>query len=126
MATTKQKTAARQNIKKARSVQSRRAPGERVPNHGRGLSTRQENRMSAGTFAFPKKRKEPLNDARHVRNAIARFDQVEGVSDSERDAAWRRIRTAARKFGVEVSATGSRSLMKGGKTGPRSTSAGRS
>jgi hypothetical protein len=126
MATTKQKTAARQNIKKARSVQSRRAPGERVPNHGRGLSTRQENRMSAGTFAFPKKRKEPLNDARHVRNAIARFDQVEGVSDSERDAAWRRIRTAARKFGVEVSATGWRSLMKGGKTGPRSTSAGRS
>jgi hypothetical protein len=126
MATTKQKTAARQNIKKARSVQSRRAPGERVPNHGSGLSTRQENRMSAGTFAFPKKRKEPLNDARHVRNAIARFDQVEGVSDSERDAAWRRIRTAARKFGVEVSATGWRSLMKGGKTGPRSTSAGRS
>ena len=126
MATTKQKTAARQNIKKARSVQSRRAPGERVPNHGRGLSTRQENRMSAGTFAFPKKRKEPLNDARHVRNAIARFDQVEGVNDSERDAAWRRIRTAARKFGVEVSATGWRSLMKGGKTGPRSTSAGRS
>ena len=126
MATTKQKTAARQNIKKARSVQSRRARGERVPNHGRGLSTRQENRMSAGTFAFPKKRKEPLNDTRHVRNAIARFDQVEGVSDSERDAAWRRIRTAARKFGVEVSATGWRSLMKGGKTGPRSTSAGRS
>jgi hypothetical protein len=54
MATTKQKTAARQNIKKARSVQSRRAPGERVPNQGRGLSTRQENRMAAGTFAFPK------------------------------------------------------------------------
>jgi len=126
MATTKQKTAARQNIKKARSVQSRRAPGEPVPNHGRGLSTRQENRMSAGTFAFPKKRKEPLNDARHVRNAIARFDQVEGVNDSERDAAWRRIRTAARKFGVEVSATGWRSLMKGSKTEPRSTSAGRS
>jgi hypothetical protein len=126
MATTKQKTAARQNIKKARSVQSRRAPGERVPNRGRGLSTRQENRMSAGTFAFPKKRKEPLNDARHVRNAIARFDQVEGVSDSERDAAGRRIRTAARKFGVEVSATGWRSLMKGSKTEPRSTSAGRS
>jgi hypothetical protein len=126
MATTKQKTAARQNIEKARSVQSRRASAERVPNHGRGLSTRQENRMSAGTFAFPKKRKEPLNDARHVRNAIARFDQVEGVSDSERDAAWRRIRTAARKFGVEVSAKGWRSLMKGGKTGPRSTSGGRS
>ena len=68
------------------------------------LSTGQRDRMAAGTFAFPKERKEPLNDARHVRNAIARFDQVEGVSYSERDAAWRRIRTAARKYGVEVKA----------------------
>jgi hypothetical protein len=117
MATTRQKTAARRNIKKARSVQSRRAHGQRVPKRSTGLSTRQENRMPAGTFAFPKERKEPLNDARHVRNAVARFDQVEGVSDKERDAAWRRIRTAARKYGVEISARGWRSLMKGGKTG---------
>ena len=80
------------------------------------LSTRQKDRMSSQTFAFPRERKEPLNDARHVRNAIARFDQVEGVSDSERDAAWRRIRTAARKFGVEVKAKVWRSLMKSGKT----------
>lgn len=91
-----------------------------------GLSTRQKDRMSRGAFAFPKERKEPLNDAGHVRNAIARFDQVEGVSDSERDAAWRRIRAAARKYGVEVKATGWRSLMKGGKTGRRSRSSGRS
>ena len=117
MATTRQKTAARRNIKKARSVQSRRAHGQRVPKRSTGLSTRQENRMPAGTFAFPKERKEPLNDARHLRNAVVRFDQVEGVSDKERDAAWRRIRTAARKYGVEISARGWRSLMKGGKTG---------
>jgi hypothetical protein len=83
------------------------------------LSARQKDRMAAGTFAFPKERKEPLNDARHVRNAIARFDQVEGVTESERDAAWRRIRAAARKYGVEVQAKGWRSLMKGGKTGTR-------
>jgi hypothetical protein len=74
--------------------------------------------MSSQTFAFPKERKEPLNDARHVRNAIARFDQVEGVSDSERDAAWRRIRAAARKHGVEVKTKGWRSLMKGGHGRP--------
>jgi len=79
-----------------------------------GLSARQKDRMASGTFAFPKDRKEPLNDARHVRNAIARFDQVEGVSESERDAAWRRIRAAARKYGVEVKAKGWRSLVKGG------------
>jgi hypothetical protein len=84
------------------------------------LSTRQKNRMPSQTFAFPNERKEPLSDARHVRNAIARFDQVEGVSDSERDAAWRRIRAAARKYGVEVKAKGWRSLMKGGKAGKKS------
>ena len=82
----------------------------------RGLSTRTRDRMASEKFAFPKERKEPLNDARHVRNAIARFDQVEGVSESERDAAWRRIRTAARKYGVEVKAKGWRSLMKSDKT----------
>jgi hypothetical protein len=67
-----------------------------------GLSERQKDRMSSGSFAFSQERKEPLNDASHVRNAIARFDQVEGVSDSEREAAWKRIRAAAKKFGVEV------------------------
>ncbi len=78
---------------------------------------RRRSRMRAGTFAFPKERKEPLNDARHVRNAVARFDQVKGVSDKERDAAWRRIRAAARKFGVVISVRGWRQLMQGRKTG---------
>src|SRR5437667_2974792 len=119
MATQKQKSAARKNIKQARSVQSARARGARIPKKSPGLSTRQQNRMRAQTFAFPKERKEPLNDARHVRNAIARFDQVEGVSDSEREAAWRRIRSAARKHGVEIKVRGWRALMKGGKTGRR-------
>jgi uncharacterized protein DUF6582 len=117
MATAKQKTAARRNIKKARSVQSKRAHGKRVPKRSTGLSTRQRNRMSTEKFAFPKERKEPLNDARHVRNAVARFDQVEGVSDKERDAAWRRIRSAARKYGVHIEARGWRQLMKGGRSG---------
>jgi len=81
------------------------------------MATRHRNRMRSSSFAFPKERKEPLNDASHVRNAVARFDQVEGVTDKERDAAWRRIRTAARKYGVEISARGWRSLMKGGRTG---------
>jgi hypothetical protein len=54
-------------------------------------------------YAFPKQRKEPLEDETHVRNAIARFRQVEGVTDHERDEAWKRIHAAAKKFGVEVS-----------------------
>jgi hypothetical protein len=79
----------------------------------------QKSEAASDTFAFPRERKEPLNDASHVRNAIARFDQVEGVTDSERDEAWRRITAAAKKFGVEVSEQSWRELMKGGKTGSR-------
>ena len=54
-------------------------------------------------YAFPKERKEPLNNASHVRNAVARFKQVEGVSDSERDEAWKRIEKAAKKYDVDLS-----------------------
>jgi hypothetical protein len=60
------------------------------------------DKLSGRQYAFPKQRKEPIEDASHVRNAIARFDQVEGVSDAERDEAWKRIQAAAKKFGVDV------------------------
>ena len=66
------------------------------------LDAEHRDAIDSGQFAFPKQRKEPLENASHVRNAIARFNQVEGVSDAERDAAWKRIRTAAKKFGVDV------------------------
>jgi hypothetical protein len=66
------------------------------------LDASARNRLSAETFAFPSQRKEPLENAAHVRNAAARFNQVEGVTDAERDAAWKRIRAAARKFGVAL------------------------
>ena len=66
------------------------------------LSEKQRDHIDSDKFAFPKERKEPLNDADHVRNAVARFNQVKGVSDDERDAAWKRIKKAADKYGVEV------------------------
>lgn len=104
MATERQKAAARRNIKKAQKVSaSRRSRGE-APKRGKHpLSSHAEHELSSSKFAFPKERKEPLTDARHVRNAIARFNQVEDVSKSERDAAWRRIKSAAKKYGIEVS-----------------------
>ena len=71
--------------------------------------------IPAKQFAFPKQRKEPLEDARHVRNAIARFSQVEGVTDAERDEAWKRIRAAAKKFDVEVNESDWREIGKGTK-----------
>ncbi len=66
-------------------------------------------------FAFPEQSKEPIHDAAHVRNAIARFDQVEGVTDAERDAAWKRIKAAARKFDVQIEEDDWRELMTGGR-----------
>ena len=67
------------------------------------LSEAQRDKLDSDEYAFPKERKEPLNNASHVRNAVARFNQVEGVSDSERDAAWKRIEKAAKKYDVELS-----------------------
>jgi hypothetical protein len=115
MATARQKEAARRNIAKARQVQSARAHGANIPRRSDGMSTAQEDSLADEEFAFPKERKEPLTDARHVRNAIARFDQVEGVSDAERDRAWKRILAAAKRHDVEVAASSWRDLSKGGK-----------
>ena len=66
------------------------------------LSTEEKNDLPESVFAFPKQRKEPLTDAEHVRNALARFDQVKDVSDEERDQAFANIRKAAEHYGVNV------------------------
>lgn len=56
----------------------------------------------SSVFAFPKERKEPLIDAAHVHSAMARFDQVDGVSAREREVAGNNIRAAARYFGLDL------------------------
>jgi hypothetical protein len=66
------------------------------------LSTDQRKHLHEETYAFPKQRKEPLNDASHVRNAIARFDQVKDVTDAEREEAFHNIKAAAKKHGVDM------------------------
>ncbi|MBP1475514.1 hypothetical protein J7I44_14460 [Frateuria sp. MAH-13] len=76
------------------------------------LDSDERDDLSRGRFAFPDQRKEPLEDASHVRNAIARFDQVKGVTDDERDEAWKRIQAAAKKFDVDVSEKSWRELGK--------------
>ncbi len=67
------------------------------------LKENQRDHIDSDKFAFPKERKEPIQGAAHVRNAIARFNQVEDVSKTEKDAAWRRIKAAAKKYNIEVS-----------------------
>ncbi len=79
------------------------------------LSADEQGRLSEDEFAFPEQRKEPLVDASHVRNAVARFDQVEGVSDTERDRAWERIVEAAKRFDVQISEQSWRDLRHGGE-----------
>jgi hypothetical protein len=79
--------------------------------HGE-LSTKKRNDLPDSVFAFPKKRKEPLTDASHVRNALARFDQVEDVTDTERDQAFANIKKAAEHYDVEVTEKSWRELGK--------------
>jgi hypothetical protein len=74
------------------------------------LDQSDRDHLSDRQYAFAKQRKEPLEDAKHVRNAVARFDQVEGVTDAERDEAWERIKSAAKRFDVKLDAQSWREL----------------
>jgi hypothetical protein len=75
--------------------------------HGR-LTTQSD--LPDSVYAFPKQRKEPLTDGPHVRNAVARFDQVVGVSDSDRATAFANIEKAAKYYNVNLSETSWRDL----------------
>jgi len=66
--------------------------------------------LPESVFAFPRQRKEPLTDADHVRNALARFDQVQDVSDADRELAFANIQKAAKYYGVKVHETDWRQL----------------
>lgn len=74
------------------------------PHEKHGHLTAQSD-LPDSVFAFPNERKEPLTDAEHVRNAVARFDQVTDVSDDERALAFANIQKAAEYYGVDLSET---------------------
>ena len=69
--------------------------------HGE-LDTADREHLPDTAYAFPKQRKEPLTDTSHVRNALARFDQVEDVSDADRELAFANIKKAAKHYDVEM------------------------
>ena len=79
--------------------------------HGK-MDLPERDHLSDGSYAFPKQRKEPLTDATHVRNALARFNQVEGVSDADREQAFANIKKAAKRYGVYVSESSWKELDK--------------
>jgi hypothetical protein len=73
--------------------------------------------LPSSVFAYPKERKEPMTNASHVRNAIARYDQVTDVSSADRELAFANIKKAARHYGVAMSESSSSDLGTRPKTG---------
>jgi hypothetical protein len=92
---------------------SKRATWKPHEKHGE-LTKRSD--LPNSVFAFPKRRKEPLTDARHVRNALARFDQVEDTSNEERQQAFANIKKAAKHYNVEMTARSWRELAEKGRS----------
>jgi hypothetical protein len=88
--------------KKGTHFMATRATWQHHEIHGE-LSTQDKNDLPESVFAFPHHRKEPLTDASHVKNALARFDQVHDVSDDDRDLAFANIKKAARHYDVDIS-----------------------
>ena len=71
-------------------------------NHDHRLDARERRELPDSAYALPAQRKLPITDAAHVRAALARFDQVEGISDDDRALAFANLRKAAAHYGVEV------------------------
>jgi len=70
------------------------------------LREKQRKAMPKSVFAYVDARGEghlPLNDESHVRNAMARWNQTEFSSESAKETARRKIMSAARKHGIEIS-----------------------
>lgn len=96
---------------KAKSSAAARATWRplRRQEHGK-LDAAETNPLPESAFAFPHSRKEPMTDASHVRNAVARFDQVNGVTPAERRIAFANIEKAARHYGINLKETNWREL----------------
>jgi hypothetical protein len=71
----------------------------------KSLTADEQKHLPDSVYAFPSKRKEPLTNASHVRNAIARFDQVKDVSEHEREQAFANIKAAAKHYKVDMTET---------------------
>jgi hypothetical protein len=63
------------------------------------------NKLRVGQFAVPGKKKLPIHDAEHVRNAWSRLNQTKGLTDAEKKTARRRIIAAAKRFKIKLDTT---------------------
>ena len=70
------------------------------------LDTKDRKVLRDSQFAYVDKSGEghlPINDESHVRNAMARWNQTEFESASKKEGARRKIVSAAKKHGIEIS-----------------------
>jgi hypothetical protein len=69
------------------------------------LDTRDRERLRSTQFAYIDRdggEHLPINDAAHVRNAIARFNQTEFESKAAKERARKKILSAAERYDIEV------------------------
>jgi hypothetical protein len=90
-------------IKAARTVEATWKPFK-TNTEGR-LSAEDKKELPDTAFAFPAARKEPITNTTHVRDAMARFDQVEGATDAEKDLAFANLKKAAKHFDIHMTET---------------------
>lgn len=67
------------------------------------LTARERARLPDSAFAYidaQGRRRLPIHDEVHVRNALARFTRVSFEDDATRDAARKRLLKAAKKYGI--------------------------
>ena len=67
------------------------------------LDSTKRSELPDSAFAYVDskgKRRLPINDAAHVRNALARFDQVVFEDERARERSRKRLLTAAKKYGI--------------------------
>lgn len=70
------------------------------------LRSAERKKLKASDVAYIDKdggRHLPIHDEEHVRNAIARWNQTDFASTTDKEAARKKILRAAAKFGIEVS-----------------------
>jgi HK97 family phage prohead protease len=66
----------------------------------------------------------PIGDAAHVRNALARFNQTHFESKEKANAAWAKIKAAAKRFGIKSEADKPKSQIKEPSSGYSKTNKG--
>jgi class 3 adenylate cyclase len=64
------------------------------------LTASERAKLPDSAFADPERRRLPINDEAHVRNALARFEQVRFADDAARERARRRLLNAAKRHGI--------------------------